>query len=97
VSRAHLAAARDRPAGCGHGPDHYALPGIKRTLRLGPPVLGRGYIEAVDDAELLRLEAEQAARSDAIHGVVNRAPYASQRIAAAGPRRDVDRGAPDRD
>jgi CxxC motif-containing protein (DUF1111 family) len=55
-----------------------ALPGIKRTLRLGPPVLGRGYLEAVDDAELVRLEAEQAARSDAIHGVVNRAPYASQ-------------------
>lgn len=53
------------------------LPGIKLTLRLGPPVLGRGYVEAVDDAELVRLEAEQAARSDGIHGVVNRAPYAS--------------------
>lgn len=40
-------------------------------------MLGRGYVEAVDDAELVRLEAEQAARSDGIHGVVNRAPYAS--------------------
>jgi CxxC motif-containing protein (DUF1111 family) len=53
------------------------LPGLKRTLRLGPPVLGRGYVEAVDEAELLRVEAEQAARGDAIHGVVNRAAYAS--------------------
>lgn len=53
------------------------LPGIKVTLRLGPPVLGRGYVEAVDDAELVRLAAEQAARGDGIHGVVNRAPYAS--------------------
>ena len=55
-----------------------ALPGIKLSIRIGPPVLGRGYLEAVDSAELLRLEAEQAARGDAIHGKVNRAPYASQ-------------------
>jgi CxxC motif-containing protein (DUF1111 family) len=61
-----------------------ALPGIKRSIRIGPPVLGRGYLEAVDDAELLRLEAEQAARGDAIHGVVNRAPYASQPGGAPG-------------
>jgi CxxC motif-containing protein (DUF1111 family) len=61
-----------------------ALPGVKLTIRIGPPVLGRGYIEAVDDAELLRLEAEQAARGDGIHGVVNRAPYES--LPAAGPR-----------
>jgi CxxC motif-containing protein (DUF1111 family) len=54
-----------------------ALPGLKQTVRLGPPVLGRGYLEAVDDAELVRLEAEQAARSDGIHGKANRAPYAS--------------------
>ena len=61
-----------------------ALPGIKLTIRIGPPVLGRGYIEAVDDAELLRLEAEQAARGDAIHGVVNRAPYGSVPAPGAG-------------
>jgi CxxC motif-containing protein (DUF1111 family) len=52
-------------------------PGVKVTIRIGPPVLGRGYLEAVSDAELLRLEAEQAARGDAIHGKVNRAPFAS--------------------
>jgi CxxC motif-containing protein (DUF1111 family) len=49
----------------------------KVTVRVGPPVLGRGYIEAVDDAELVRLEAEQAARGDGIHGKINRVLYAS--------------------
>jgi len=54
-----------------------SVPGIKVTIRVGPPVFGRGYIEAVDDAELLRLEAEQAARGDGIHGRVNRTRFAS--------------------
>jgi CxxC motif-containing protein (DUF1111 family) len=49
----------------------------KVTVRIGPPVLGRGYIEAVDDAELIRVEAEQAARGDGIHGKINRVLYAS--------------------
>lgn len=61
-----------------------ALPGVKLSIRIGPPVLGRGYLEAVDEAELLRLEAEQALRGDAIRGVVNRAPYASQPGGAPG-------------
>jgi CxxC motif-containing protein (DUF1111 family) len=50
---------------------------VKVSVRLGPPVLGRGYIEAVDESELVRLEAEQAARTDAIHGKIGHAPYAS--------------------
>jgi CxxC motif-containing protein (DUF1111 family) len=50
---------------------------VKVTTRLGPPVLGRGYIEAVDEAELVRLEAEQATRSDGIHGKIGRAPFES--------------------
>ncbi|HSR95655.1 MAG TPA: di-heme oxidoredictase family protein [Kofleriaceae bacterium] len=50
---------------------------VKVTVRLGPPVLGRGYIEAVDESELVRLEAAQAARSDAIHGQIGHTPYAS--------------------
>lgn len=54
-----------------------AVPGIKTTIRIGPPVFGRGYIEAVDDAELARLEVEQAARGDAIHGRRNHTIYAS--------------------
>jgi CxxC motif-containing protein (DUF1111 family) len=40
-------------------------------------VLGRGYLEAVDDAEILRVEAEQAARSDGIHGVAARTTFTS--------------------
>jgi CxxC motif-containing protein (DUF1111 family) len=52
-------------------------PDVKVTIRVGPPVLGRGYVEAVDDAELVRLEAAQASRSDAIHGKIGRAPYES--------------------
>ena len=51
--------------------------GAKVTVRVGPPVFGRGYIEAVDDAELIRVEAEQAARGDGIHGKINRVLYAS--------------------
>ena len=54
-----------------------AAPGVKVTIRIGPPVFGRGYIEAVDDAELLRLETEQAARGDAIHGRRNQTTYES--------------------
>lgn len=50
---------------------------VKVSIRLGPPVFGRGYVEAVDDAELVRLEAEQAGRSDGIHGKIGRATFAS--------------------
>jgi CxxC motif-containing protein (DUF1111 family) len=48
------------------------------SLRVGVAVFGRGYIEAVDDAEILRVEAEQAQRTDGISGRVNRVTYASQ-------------------
>jgi CxxC motif-containing protein (DUF1111 family) len=54
-----------------------AIGGLKVTIRVGPPVFGRGYLEAVDDAELARLEAEQAARGDAIHGLRNRVTFGS--------------------
>jgi CxxC motif-containing protein (DUF1111 family) len=53
-------------------------PEVKVTLRVGPPILGRGYLEAVTDAEIERVAAEQAARADGIHGRVNRVVYASQ-------------------
>jgi CxxC motif-containing protein (DUF1111 family) len=53
-------------------------PNVLVTRRVGPPVLGRGYLEAIDDAEIERVAAEQAARADAIHGVINRVTYASQ-------------------
>jgi CxxC motif-containing protein (DUF1111 family) len=50
---------------------------VRRSTRLGPTVFGSGYLEAVDDAEILRMEAEQAGRSDGIHGWVNRVTYHS--------------------
>lgn len=45
-------------------------PSVKVTLRVGPPILGRGYLEAIDDAEILA-RAEQKTRPDAIHGRPN--------------------------
>ena len=55
-----------------------ARPDVKVTIRVGPPILGRGYMEAIADAEIERVAAAQAARADAIHGRVNRVVYASQ-------------------
>jgi len=53
-------------------------PNVKLTTRLGPPVLGRGYMEAILDSEIERMAAEEATRTDAIHGRVNHVVYASQ-------------------
>ncbi len=50
---------------------------LKTSIRLGPPVIGRGYIEAVLDSEIERVAAEQAAGTDGIHGVVNRVTFQS--------------------
>lgn len=52
-------------------------PSVKVSTRLGPPVLGRGYIEAIDDAEIERVEADQSARTDGIHGRINRVIFHS--------------------
>ncbi|HEX3902662.1 MAG TPA: di-heme oxidoredictase family protein [Polyangia bacterium] len=53
-------------------------PNVRVTNRLGPSVLGRGYLEAVEDSEIERVAAAEAARTDAIHGIVNMYAYASQ-------------------
>jgi CxxC motif-containing protein (DUF1111 family) len=53
-------------------------PSVRVSIRVGPPILGRGYLEAVADSEILRVEAEQAKRGDAIHGRVNHVIYASE-------------------
>jgi CxxC motif-containing protein (DUF1111 family) len=50
---------------------------VKTTVRLGPPVPGRGYIEAIADSEIERVAAEQAQRTDGIHGVINRVVFNS--------------------
>ncbi len=46
--------------------------GIKVSRRIGPAVVGRGAMEAIADEEIERIEAEQRARGDAIHGRINR-------------------------
>jgi CxxC motif-containing protein (DUF1111 family) len=51
---------------------------VRVTTRIGPSVLGRGYMEAVEDSEIQRVAAAQAMRTDAIHGIVNTYTYASQ-------------------
>jgi CxxC motif-containing protein (DUF1111 family) len=58
------------------------LPGhdVVHSRRIGPSVMGRGYIEAVLDSEIERMAAEQATRSDGIHGRINRVTYRSQAI-----------------
>jgi CxxC motif-containing protein (DUF1111 family) len=52
-------------------------PRVKVSTRLGPPVLGRGYLEAIADEEIERMEREQAERDDDIHGRINRVTYHS--------------------
>ena len=51
---------------------------LKISERVGPPLFGRGYLEAISDAEILRVEAEQATRTDGIRGKVNRVVYHSE-------------------
>jgi CxxC motif-containing protein (DUF1111 family) len=55
-----------------------AMPDVKVTTRVPPAVFGRGYMEAIDDAEIARVESEQAARADGIHGRINRVTFASE-------------------
>jgi CxxC motif-containing protein (DUF1111 family) len=53
-------------------------PRVKVSIRVGPPILGRGYLEAIDDAAILAAAAAQAGRDDGIHGRVNHVVYASE-------------------
>ncbi len=50
---------------------------VKVSVRVGPQLLGRGYLEAIDDAEILRMVAVESARTDAIHGRINSVTYES--------------------
>jgi CxxC motif-containing protein (DUF1111 family) len=54
------------------------MPQVKLSMRMGVAVFGRGYIDAVDDAEIERVEAEQAQRGDGIHGHINRVTFTSE-------------------
>jgi CxxC motif-containing protein (DUF1111 family) len=53
-------------------------PSIKRSTRLGPAVFGRGYMEAIDGAEIERVEAEQAALGGPVSGRINRVTFHSK-------------------
>ncbi|MCA9594993.1 MAG: hypothetical protein KC776_16845 [Myxococcales bacterium] len=61
-------------------------PSVLVTTRLGPPILGRGYMEAVLDSEIERVEKEQSQRTDGISGRINRTAY--QSAASAAPEFD---------
>lgn len=50
-----------------------------RTSRIiGPAVFGRGYLEAIADAEIERIEAAQADRDDGISGRIHRVTYSNE-------------------
>jgi CxxC motif-containing protein (DUF1111 family) len=51
---------------------------LKLSSRVGPPIIGRGYVEAVLDSEIERVANEQARRTDGIHGRINHVAYASE-------------------
>ena len=57
------------------------------STRIGPAVFGRGFLEAIDDAEIERGEALQATRTDGISGRIHRVPF--QGAAVADPPFDV--------
>lgn len=52
---------------------------VALSRRVGPPLFGRGYIEAIDDAEIERAAAEQERAPFGVTGVINRVPYQSER------------------
>lgn len=45
---------------------------VVRSVRIGPAVFGRGFMEAVDDAEIERVEREQQAGDDGVSGRIHR-------------------------
>lgn len=51
---------------------------VRISVRQGPPVIGRGYIEAVEDSELLRVAELQAKEQTEVRGRVNHVIYASE-------------------
>jgi CxxC motif-containing protein (DUF1111 family) len=51
---------------------------VKVTVRIGPPVMGHGYMEAVADSEIERLAATQSSVWPTMHGRINRVIYGSE-------------------
>jgi CxxC motif-containing protein (DUF1111 family) len=73
TARTQLAADATQPIVPPEGADDVLV-----TRRFGPPVFGRGYLEAIADAEIERIALEQAARTDLIHGRINRVAWQSE-------------------
>lgn len=71
----------ERPFVAGPGKTPLLAPNdtsIRTSLRFGPAVFGLGYVEAVRDDEILRIESEQAASAGPVKGVANRVSYGSE-------------------
>jgi CxxC motif-containing protein (DUF1111 family) len=61
------------------GADGGVASDVRVSKRIGPPIFGRGYMEAVDDATILMMEAQQASAGDGlIHGHANHVVFVSQ-------------------
>jgi CxxC motif-containing protein (DUF1111 family) len=73
------------------GPPTDLPPGdtLRVSTRVGPSVLGRGYMEAIAESELVRVEQEQAGRADGIHGRINRVTFHSHANSATDPKFDA--------
>ena len=52
---------------------------LEVTTRVAGPVFGRAYLEAIAESEIERVAAEQALRTDGIHGRVSRVSFHSSR------------------
>lgn len=60
--------------------------------RLPPAVFGRGYLEAIDAAEIERVAADQAATDDGVRGRIHRVAWQSEAIDDAGGFHDFGPG-----
>lgn len=49
------------------------------SARVPPAAFGRAYLEAIDEAEVERVEAEQASDTDGVRGRIHRVPFRSTR------------------
>lgn len=51
---------------------------VRVQTRAGIPVMGRGWLEAISDAEIERVAAEQALRTDGVSGRINHVTWKSE-------------------
>jgi CxxC motif-containing protein (DUF1111 family) len=72
TARPHVAGGATTPL------DVPALDDLLVTVRVPNPVFGRGWLEAIDDAAIEALAADQAERGEGISGRVNRVPWQSE-------------------